>query len=462
MHENGRPTAIAIRRAIALELPPLARLGGPVVLAEVGWMVMGIVDTIMVGPLGAAALGGVGVASSLFFAVAVFGMGALLGLDTVVAQAFGAGDRAACRRWLWQGLWLGLLISVPLAGVLVFVTRNVDLVGSHPAVGPIIESNLGILTLSLWPLLVYAAFRRYLTALHHVRPLMFALVSANLVNFAGNWVLIYGHSAHRRSARTVRRGPPSVRGCTWRSWSWPRRSCTDRREVGEHVLWRVPWRPSAVLLRRLAALGLPAAGQISLEVGVFAMASALASRLAPAALAAHQIVLNMAGLTFMIPLGVSAAAAVRVGHAVGSRQPDAAARAGWVAIGSVVVVMSASALLFLLAPRALLGLFTTEAPVIATGVSLLAVAAMFQIFDGVQVTATGALRGLGDTHTAMVWNLIGHWGVGLPLGWWLCFRGGWGVAGLWVGLSTGLIIVGVVLVRTWARRQRGAVLPAAT
>ena len=462
MHQNGRPTASAIRRAIALELPPLARLGGPVVLAEVGWMVMGIVDTIMVGPLGAAALGGVGVASSLFFAVAVFGMGALLGLDTVVAQAFGAGDRAACRRWLWQGLWLGLLISVPLAAVLAVLTSRVDLVGSHPAVGPIIETNLGILTLSLWPLLVYAACRRYLTALHHVRPLVFALVTANLVNFVGNWVLIYG-----------RFGAPALGtdGSAWATFGARVYMAVvvvaaailyDRREVGEHVLWRVPWRPSAVALKRLAALGLPAAGQISLEVGVFAMASALASRLAPAALAAHQIVLNMAGLTFMIPLGVSAAAAVRVGHAVGARQPDAAARAGWVAIGGVVVVMSTTALIFLLAPRPLLGLFTSEAPVIATGVSLLAVAAMFQIFDGVQVTATGALRGLGDTHTAMVWNLIGHWGVGLPLGWWLCFRGGWGVAGLWVGLSTGLIIVGVVLVRTWARRQRGTVFPAAT
>jgi MATE family multidrug resistance protein len=227
----------------------------------------------------------------------------------------------------------------------------------------------------------------------------------------------------------------------------------DRRDSGDHGLWHVARRPSAAGLKRLATLGLPAAGQISLEVGVFAMASALASRLAPSALAAHQIVLNLAGLTFMVPLGVSAAASVRVGRAVGARQPLAAQRAGWVAIGAVAVVMCGAALVFLAAPRVLLMLFTRDAAVIATGISLLAVAAMFQIFDGLQVTATGALRGLGDTHTAMVWNLIGHWGVGLPLGWWLCFRGGWGVVGLWVGLSTGLIIVGLVLVRTWAMRQ---------
>jgi MATE family multidrug resistance protein len=447
----GRVAAIA--RAIRLELPPLARLGGPVVLAEIGWMFMGIVDTIMVGPLGPAALGGVGVASSLFFAVGVFGMGALLGLDTVIAQAYGAGDHVACRRWLWQGLWLALALSVPLLGVLVWLTVNVDLVGSHPSVRSIIGSNLAILTPSLWALLVYAAVRRYLQALGLVRPLMFALVTANLVNFVGNWALIYG-----------RLGMPAL-GTDGAAWATVAARVYmaivvvtaavlhDRHTHTPHSLWRVPRAPAARDLRRLAALGLPAAAQISLEVGVFAMAAALASRLTPVALAAHQIALNLAGLTFMIPLGVSAAAAVRVGHAVGARQPDGVRRAGWVAIGGVVVVMSGTALLFLLAPRPLIGLFTRDAAVLATGASLLAVAGMFQIFDGLQVAATGVLRGLGDTHTPMVWNLIGHWAIGLPLGWWLCFRGGWGVVGLWLGLSTGLIIVALVLVQTWARRQ---------
>jgi MATE family multidrug resistance protein len=171
------------------------------------------------------------------------------------------------------------------------------------------------------------------------------------------------------------------------------------------------------------------------------------------ALAAHQIALNLAGLTFMIPLGVSSAAAVRVGHAVGSSRPDALRRAGWVALAGVTVVMGTTALVFLAVPRLLIGLFTADAAVLATGASLLAVAGMFQIFDGLQVTATGVLRGLGDTFTPMVWNLIGHWAIGLPLGWWLAFRAGWGVVGIWVGLSAGLIIVGVVLVRVWTIRQ---------
>jgi len=227
----------------------------------------------------------------------------------------------------------------------------------------------------------------------------------------------------------------------------------DWTHVPEHPFWRVPRAPSAPDLRGLAMLGFPAAGQISLEVGAFALASAFASRLAPASLAAHQIALNLAALTFMIPLGVSSAAAVRVGHAVGAGLPDGVRRAGWVALGGVTVVMSTTALIFLVAPRFLIGLFTHDSGVLATAASLLAVAAMFQIFDGLQVTATGVLRGLGDTHTPMVWNLVGHWAIGLPFGWWLCFGLGWGVVGLWLGLSAGLIIVAAALVRVWSTRQ---------
>lgn len=437
--------------AVRAELPPLARLAGPVVAAEIGWMLMGIVDTLMVGPLGPAALGGVGLASILFFAIAVFGMGLLLGLDTVVSQAFGAGQPAICRRWLWQGLWLGLVVSVPLAGLVWVLRQNVGLFGPHPDVRPIVDRFLSIVGLSLWPLLLYAAVRRYLQAIDRVRPVMVALLSANVLNAMANWALIYGHW-----------GAPALgaEGAAWATVAartymalflvatalWYDRAAAV-------PLWRVPRWPVWHELLLLLRLGLPAAAQITLEVGVFALASAAAARLTPAALAAHQIALNLAGLAFMVPLGVSSAAAVRVGHAVGRRDGPAARRAGWVALAAAVAVMACTVLAFLLVPRQLLGLFTSDPGVIAIGVVLLAVAALFAIFDGVQVTVTGVLRGVGDTRTPMVWNLIGHWAIGLPVGWLLCFRAGWGVAGLWLGLSAGLIIVAAMLVRTWAQRE---------
>jgi MATE family, multidrug efflux pump len=190
--------------------------------------------------------------------------------------------------------------------------------------------------------------------------------------------------------------------------------------------------------------------QVTLEVGVFASATALAGRLAPAALAAHQIAINIASLTFMVPLGLASAGAVRVGHAVGRGDPAGASRAGWTALLFGITFMACAAASFVLAPRALIGAFTSDAGVLEVGVSLLTIAAIFQIFDGVQGVATGILRGLGDTRSPMLWNLAGHWLIGLPLGYVLCFTAGLGAVGLWWGLSTGLIICGVALLVVWS------------
>jgi MATE family multidrug resistance protein len=214
------------------------------------------------------------------------------------------------------------------------------------------------------------------------------------------------------------------------------------------VSWRLEWRR----LGRLMRLGFPAASQVTLEMGVFSAASALAGRLDAVSLASHQIVLNMASLTFMVPLGTASAGAVRVGHAVGRHDPNGAANAGWAALLLGVAFMSSASLVFLLLPSPLLRLFTTDRGVIATGVSLLLVAAMFQPFDGLQGVATGVLRGVGDTRSPMVVNLAAHWCLGLPLGYVLCFWLGWGVIGLWIGLATSLILVGLILLRVWMRR----------
>jgi MATE family multidrug resistance protein len=214
------------------------------------------------------------------------------------------------------------------------------------------------------------------------------------------------------------------------------------------------WRVEVRRLRRLAELGLPAALQLTLEIGVFATATALIGRLHPRALASHQIALHLASITFMVPLGIASAGAVRVGHAVGRRDAEGVRRAGWTALLLGAAFMSAAALAFVAVPRKLLGLFTSDAGVVETGVVLLLVAALFQLFDGVQVVGTGILRGLGDTRTAMVSNLAAHWFFGLPIGYALCFPLGWGVVGLWIGLSIGLIAVAIVLLAVWLRKVR--------
>jgi MATE family multidrug resistance protein len=432
------------------ELPPMAKLATPVVVAELGWIAMGVVDIAMVGRLGPEAIGAVGVGSVLFFAVAVFGVGVLLGLDTLVSQAYGARRLEECHRWLFHGGWLSVLLAVPLTGVTAVVIGTLDRWGLDPAVEQLAAPYLSIILWSILPLLLYTAFRRYLQAMGSGSPVMLALVSANLINIAANWLLVFGNLGAPRLG---------VDGAAWAT-------CVSRVYLALFLLfailrhdrhqrtglWQAPRRLDLDRLRRLTVLGLPAAVQVTLEVGVFAVATALAGRLAPATLAAHQIVLSVAGVTFMVPLGVGAAGAVRVGHAVGRRDPSGATDAGWAALVLGTGFMACSGLVFVLAPQPILRLFTAEPTVVSIGVPLLFVAALFQLFDGLQGVATGVLRGLGDTRTPMLWNLAGHWALGLPMGYLLCFEQGWGVLGLWVGLCIGLVVVGTVLVFIWFRR----------
>ncbi len=432
------------------EFAPMFSLAVPVVLAELGWMTMGLVDILMVGPIGPEAIGAVGIGTALFMGVCIFAMGLLLGLDTLVSQAFGAGRLDECHKWLAHGVVLSLILAVPITLLVLGLAASLGALGLHPEVLRLTQPYLAILAWSIPPLLVYSSFRRYLQGMGVVRPVMVALVTANILNAAINWVLIFGHL-----------GAPAlgVRGSAWATVSARVAMCAFLlvvilyREHGRRPgLFETPFRIELTRMRRLVALGLPAASQLTIEVGVFAAATALAGRLPPASLAAHQIAINLASFTFMVPLGIASAGAVRVGQAVGRRDAAGVARSGWTALLFGTFFMACAAAVFLLVPRALIGAFTTDASVLRIGTSLLFVAAVFQLFDGLQGVATGVLRGLGDTRSPMLWNLGAHWFVGLPLGYTLCFVAGLGVIGLWWGLSAGLIICGVALLVVWSRQ----------
>ena len=432
------------------EFRPMLKLAWPVVLSEIGWMMMGVVDTVMVGRVSPEAIGGMSIGSVLHFTVAVFGMGLLLGLDTLVSQAFGGRRLDDCNAWLLHGLYLSFGLLVPLTLLLLLFFPFLPAWGIHPAVLSETIPYLKALVWGLLPLLLFCCFRRYLQAMNQVKPILFAMISANLLNAFGNWVLIFG-----------KLGAPAL-GAEGAGWSttlsrvymmavllvatvWHER----RNRTG---LWNTPLKMDLSRIGRLLRLGFPAAMQITLEVGVFAAATAMAGRLAPVALAAHQIAMQVASLTFMVPLGVASAGAVRVGQALGRHDPEAAGHSGWMALMLGAGFMAAAGLGLLCAPLAMMRVFTVDVSVISLGASLLLLAAVFQLFDGLQVVATGILRGAGDTRTPMVCNLIGHWLIGLPIGYVLCFRTGWGVFGLWIGLSSGLILVGVVLLWVWSRR----------
>ncbi len=430
----------------------MLKLALPVVAAELGWNAMGMVDTLMVGRVSAESIGAVSLGTAFFLAVGIFGIGMLLGLDTLVSQAFGAGKIEECHRSLVQGVYLSFMLAPLLTGVIWSVIPLLSHLGMNPDVFPLTIPYLKAVTWSMLPLLLYATFRRYLQGMGLVKPVMVVLVSANLVNVAANWILVFGNL-----------GAP-VMGVEGAGWA----TCISRVYLAIGLvaytvyhdrryrtgLFDIPFGIEVQQFRRLLSLGFPAALQITLELGAFAAGTALAGKLDSASIAAHQIAITAASFTFMVPLGVSSAGAVRVGHALGRADVAGAARAGWMALVIGTGFMACSAIVFLVFPSHILRAFTSDSAVITIGISLLLVAAYFQLFDGVQIVATGIMRGSGDTQTPMLVNLVGHWFVGLPVGYTLCFVMGWGVIGLWVGFCVGLVSVGFILLVAWTRRVR--------
>lgn len=430
----------------------MLQLAWPVVLAELGWMLQGIVDVMMVGRLGPVAIASVALGNVLFYAPSLFGLGLMMGLDTVVAQAFGRKDFDACHRWLAQGVYIAL-IATPLLMLLAF---GMGIALPHFSVAPqLLAPTLSYLHVLLWstlPLLLYAAARRYLQAVGEVRVITVTFLAANLLNWAGNEVLIYGRlgfpamGVAGSALSTVLSRIGMAAALFLFAWRYERQR--------GHPLFAHWAAPIAHEIRELLRLGLPAAGQFLLEVGAFGTTAVLAGTLSASALAAHEIALNYAALAFMVPLGISAAAAVAVGQAMGAGDPAKARRSALFCLSLGIVFMVMVAVIDMAVPRQLVALYTHNAEVTRVAVPLFFAAALFAIFDGVQIVATGILRGLGDTRTAFWAHMGGYYAAGLPLGATLCFHFGMGVMGLWLGLTTALVLIGCVLFAALLRTQK--------
>jgi MATE family multidrug resistance protein len=417
-------------------------------------MSMIIVDTIMVGRQSnsAVAIAAVGLAGNLYYAIAIFGTGMMLGLDTLVSHSYGAGDLEDAHRSLVNGNYLSVLMAPGLMGLISLWEPVLRALKIQPSVLEQAIPYLRAVNWSTLPLLFFFVFRRYLQGINLAKPVMFSIVSANLFNFVGNWALIYGHLGFHAMG-TVGSGWAT---CASRVYMAAMLAiyCIYydlRYKTGFLSAARLPHLPR---VRQLVRLGFPAAMQLGLEVAVFAAATALIARLGAVALASHQIALNTVSFTYMVPLGISSAAAVRVGQGLGRRDPHAARRAGWTALVLGTAFMSCTAAAFWLVPGYIVRIYTRDSVVIGSTSALLFVAAFFQLFDGFQTVATGALRGAGDTRTPMICSASLYWLVGLPLGVFLCFHLGWGAAGLWTGLCVALILIGSTLLYVWRRRER--------
>jgi MATE family multidrug resistance protein len=451
VNEAGQPqrsVAIGDYRPGRADLSALFELAAPVTLVQIAMMAMGAIDTIMVGRVSPTALAAVALGNLYFFGIAVFGMGVLFALDPVISQAVGAGDDVGIARGVQRGgvlaLGLALLASLLLLPAGAFLT-----LARQPAeVVPVAEAYAHGLILGIFPFYGFAVLRQSLQAMTRVRPIIVTVVVANVVNVGLNWVLVFGHL-----------GVPSL-GAEGSAWAtslsrWFMLLLLGGLGWGDLRSTLSPLRRDALALpplRRILAVGAPIGAQQTLEFGVFGAAGLLMGLLGTVAVASHQVALQLAALTFMIPVGVAQATSVVVGQAVGRSDPPGARRAVGAGLAASTAFMSFTAVMFLTLPGPLARAFSSDAAVVGAAALLLPIAGVFQVFDGLQVTGAGALRGVGDTRVPMLLNLLGFWVIGLPVSWWLGFGTGLGPEGVWWGLALGIGIVAVLILARIHRR----------
>lgn len=432
----------------ARDLDGLTRLALPVVAVQIGLMAMGVVDTIMVGRVSATDLAAVAMGHLFFFAAAVFGMGVLFALDPVVSQAVGADDEVAVARGVQRGGVLATLLAAVSMLLLVPAGPVLLALGQPPDVVPVAASYVRALIPGVLPFYLFIVLRQSLQAMGRVRAIVLAVLAANLVNVALNWMLIFGNLG-LPALGAVGSGWATT-GSRWfmmlalLAFGWPLLQ-PSLRPLRADALARRP-------LERLLRVGAPVGGQQFLEFGVFGAAGLLMGLLGAIPLASHQVALQLSALTFMVPLGVAQATSVLVGQAVGRTDPPGARRATGAGLAVGVGFMTITAVLFLVMPGLLARAFSDDAPVVATAALLLPIAGVFQVFDGIQVVAAGALRGVGDTRVPMILNLVGFWLVGLPVSALLGLGLEVGPEGIWWGLAIGIGVVAVLLTHRVRRR----------
>ena len=430
------------------ELREMLRLAGPLVLVNVGLMLMGVVDTLMLGRVSGEALAAGGLGHFCFWSVATVGFGLIMSVDPVVAQAAGANDAVGAARGAQRGVLIAVLVTVLASIALLPAGPFLELL-RQPAGIARLAGDYALWSIpGLLPFFLFGVARGTWQAYRVVRPILIGVLVGNIANALLNWIFIFGHlgvepagvvgSAISTSiARWIMLGAAVAAG-----WGTLRPSLR-------------PWRPESFALaplQRMLLLGLPIGLQFFVEFNAFGLVTIFMGWLGTAQLAGHEIALNLSSLTFQVPLGASAAVSVMVGRAVGRGDMLAARRDAVAGIVIGVGFMAVAGAMMIVLPGALSRLYTAEPAVLVVATALLPLAGLFQVFDGTQAVATGVLRGAGDTRVPMLIHLVGFWAIGIPMSAWLCFGAGMGATGLWWGFVAGLATV--ALLHLWRVRAR--------
>lgn len=436
------------------ELRDQLRLAVPVILVQLGLRSMGTIDEMFVGRVSAADYAGTSLGHAYSFGFIAFLLGVLAALDPLVSQAFGARDERAIAVAFQRGILLALLLSIPVALALLPARAVMTAMGTRPEIAEIAARFAVVSALGVPGFALFVAQRTALQAMHLLRPLVIVMVLANLLNAFLDWVLVFGNlgfpamGAVGSAWGTVIARWFLALGVPLLAWSEVRRYARPlRAEVRDgRALWRV------------ALLGIPIGATYVFELGAFVLVAFLISRMDPERLAGHQVALTLASNSFMVALGISQAAAIRVGNEIGRGDQHAAKLAAKVAFVLGAGVMLVFALIFFAIPGPLARIFTHDVDVIAAAKTLIPLAALFQVFDGTQIVAISVLRGAADVRWPMLIHLVGFWVFGIPIGLWLAYGRDLGAPGLWWGLALGLGAVAIVQFLRVRVRLRQALL----
>ena len=434
------------------ELSALGRIAAPAVAAQLATMALGTVDTIMAGQLGPDALAAVATGVNLVSPLMLFILGVFLALNPIASQYNGANNQAAVAASVQSGLWFALLISVPVFFLWRELGVVLDWLNVEPSVRPTAIEYIKALSWGTPLFWLFLSLRFANEGLFATKAVMTCAFLAVPTNAFFNWVFMYGNLGAPKLGAV---GTGYATSLTWTLMFlfMLTYTLTAKRHAAfrQHFIWHKPDWPR---LAEIARLGLPMGSAFALEVLMFAGMGLMMATYNTTVISAHQIALNYASLTFMIPLGIANAITARVGYAVGAGSPIAVRRAGWVGIGFAAGIALLSTASMLLLPRQITALYTDNADVTLMAISFLSLAAIFQLSDALQVTAAGALRGLKETRYPTLISIVAYWVVGFPSGWLLAHHSPLGPAGYWAGMICGLTLAAVLL--NWRFHRRAS------
>ena len=434
---------------IKFHIKETLKLAYPVVIGQLGHMMLGVVDSLMVGQLGAVPLAAASLVNGLILLIIVLGIGMSVALTPLVAIAKGSGNHDQCGIILRQGLLVNLVFSILLVLVVYFFADIIYYLNQPYEVAVLAESYLKILSFSIIPFMMFQTYKQFIEGLSFTKPAMIILILANIVNAFGNWILIFGNLGmpkleldgagfstlltrisiavaifiYVKYSKQIKQYDPTLR---FRSINWS-------------------------VIKKILDLGIPGGFQMFFEVGGFAFAAVMIGWIGAKELAAHQIAINLASITFMVGLGISIAATIRVGNYLGKKDLIGIKNAGYSALFIVAIIMGSFGIMFIILRNFLPTLYIEDPVVIEIASSLIIIAALFQVVDGLQVVGIGLLRGLTDLKAPMVIAFIAYWIIGLPVAYLLGFTFEFGVEGVWISFVVGLSIAAIFFIKRFQR-----------